>query len=149
MRKPLLVLLTILMFGAFAAFAQNNPSSPPSSAPQSAQGTSQAGTSAGEQTIDGCIIKKATTFYIQPSSGSPQKLSESSDVASNEGHHVVVHGSQQSGSAANAGNTNPSSAAGGQASGSSGEQTFNVTRVDSISSNCPANMKGNDTSNPK
>jgi len=149
MRKPFLVLLTMLVFCAFAAFAQNNPSSPTSSAPQSAQGANQTGTSAGEQTIDGCIVKKSTTFYIQPSSGAPQKLSESPDVASNEGHHVVVHGSQQSGSAANAGNTNPSSAAGGQSSGSSGEQTFNVTRVDSISSNCPANMQQKDNSNPK
>jgi hypothetical protein len=149
MRKPFLVLLTVLMFCAFAAFAQNNPSSPPNSAPQSAQGTSQTGTSAGEQTIDGCIIKKATTYYIQPSGGSPQKLSESPDVASNEGHHVVVHGSQQSGSAANAGNTNPSSAAGGQAGGSSGEQTFNVTRVETVATNCPASMQGKDTSNPK
>jgi hypothetical protein len=146
MRKPFLVLLTILVFCAFAAFAQNNPSSPPSSASQSAQSSSQAGAQAGEQTIDGCIIKKATTYYIQPSSGSPQKLSESPDVASNEGRHVVVHGSQQSGSAANAGNTNPPS---GQPGGSSGEQTFNVTRVETVATNCPASMKGNDTSNPK
>ena len=137
MRKPFLVLLTVLMFCAFAAFAQNNPSSPPNSAPQSAQGTSQTGTSAGEQTIDGCIVKKSTTYYIQPSSGSPTKLSASSDVASHVGHHVVVHGSQQSSSAANAGNTNPSSAASGQSSGSSADQTFNVTRVDMIATNCP------------
>ena len=139
MRKPLLVLLTILMFGAFAAFAQNSTSSPPSSAPPSAQTSSQSstGASAGEQTIDGCIVRIASTYYIQPANGSPTKLSGSSDVASHTGEHVVVHGSQQSSGAANAENTNPSSAAGGQSSGSSADQTFNVTRVDMIATNCP------------
>ena len=152
MRKPLLVLLTILMFGAFAAFAQDSTSSPPSSAPPSAQTSSQSstGASAGEQTIDGCIVRVASTYYIQPANGSPTKLSGSSDVASHTGEHVVVHGSQQSGGAPNAGNANPGapSAAGGQPSGSSGEQTFNVTRLDTVSTNCPASMQPKD-SNPK
>jgi hypothetical protein len=152
MRKPLLVLLTILMFGAFAAFAQNSTSSPPSSAPPSAQTSSQSstGASAGEQTIDGCIVRIASTYYIQPANGSPTKLSGSSDVASHTGEHVVVHGSQQSSGAANTGaNPGSSSAAGGQPSGSSGEQTFNVTRLDTVSTNCPAGMQPKDTSNPK
>jgi hypothetical protein len=140
MRKPLLVFLTILVFCAFSAFAQTNPSSQqPSSAPPSAQAGNQTstGASAGEQTIDGCIVKKSTTYYIQPSNGSPTKLSSSSDVASHVGHHVVVHGSQPSSGAGNAGNTNPSSAPGGQPSDSSADQTFNVTRVDMIATNCP------------
>ena len=149
MRK--LVFLTILMLGAFVALAQNKPSSQPSSAPPSAQAGSQnpTGRAPGEQTIEGCIVKQSTTYYIQPTSGgSPTKLSASSDVASHEGHDVVVHGSKQSSAASGAGNTSPSSAAGGQSSSSSADQTFNVTRVDMIATNCPAS-KGKDTSNPK
>src|SRR5262249_50333771 len=117
----------------------------PSSGAPPDQSQTATGAQAGEQTIDGCIIKKSTTFFIQPSGGPPTKLSESPDVASHEGQHVVVHGSQQRSSASGAG-TNPSAA--GQPSGSSGEQTFNVTRVDTVATNCPAEMKG-DTSNPK
>jgi hypothetical protein len=150
MSKPLLVLLTILMFGAFAAFAQDNTSSPPSSAPPSAQTSSQSstGTSAGEQTIDDCIVRVASTYYIQPANGSPTKLSGSSDLASHTGEHVVVHGSQQSSGAANTGANPGASSAGGQPSGSPAEQTFNVTRLDTVSTNCPASMQPKD-SNPK
>lgn len=150
MRKSLLVVLTTLTFCAFAAFAQDNPTSPPSSAsppaqagsqtstPQSAQAGSQ--TAAGEQTIEGCIVRQATTYFIQPASGPPEKLSESPDVAKNEGSHVVVHGTEQSSSASNAANPESSPAATGQPS--SAEPTFNVTRVDTVETNCPDSMKG-------
>jgi hypothetical protein len=151
MRKSLFAFLTILLFGTFGAVAQNTTNSPPSSTSPSPQDSSQSSTgqSAGEQTIEGCIVRESSTYYIQPTSGSRTKLNTSTDVASNVGNHVVVHGAQQSSSASNAG-TNPgsSSATSGQST-SSGDQTFNVTRVDTIATNCPANMGGKDTSNPK
>src|SRR5262249_18787664 len=116
MRK-LLLLVTILTFCAFVTFAQNPSSQPSSQYPSSQQPSSGAppdqssqtatGAQAGEQTIDGCIIKKSTTYYIQPSGGAPTKLGESPDVASHEGQHVVVHGSQQGSSASGAAGTNP------------------------------------------
>jgi len=159
MRKPFLVLFTMLMFCAVAAFAQDTSSSSQTPNSPSAQAGSQSstGTSGGEQTIDGCIIQQQTDYYIQPSgSGTPEKLSGSPEVASHVGHHVVVHGTQQATSASNAGSNNPgsSSAASSQSSSSTAGQTFDVTKVDMVSTNCPASMQGNtgaqsDTSNPK
>jgi len=148
MRKPLFVLLTILTSCACTAFAQGNPSSSASPASPSVQAGSQAstGTAAGEQTMEGCIVREATTYYIQPVNGPRQKLSESQDVAKNEGNHVVVHGTAQSSSASSAGNPASAPAASGQPSASSGDQAFNVTRVDTIATNCPDSMKGK--SNP-
>ena len=72
--QPNLFPLRVLCaFTAFARLQQNldNTSSPPSSAPQSAQDTSQSSTgrSAGEQKLEGCIMRAASTYYIQPSSG--------------------------------------------------------------------------------
>jgi len=86
MPAPLLFFSQFLMFCAFVVIVQDNPSSPPSSALSSAQDSSHSSTetSAGEQTIEGCIRRGSTTYYIQPISGSPKKLSGSPDVASHE-----------------------------------------------------------------
>jgi hypothetical protein len=179
MRKPLLIVVTILMFFAFSAFAQDNPSSPSSASPsaqsgsqgtqpssgstgsmsqgsgQSSSNSSMSGGGANDQTIEGCIVKQETDYYIQPSSGgAPTKVS-GSDVAAHVGHHVVVHGSQQSSSASNAANpsSGSSSSAASPSSGSSGDQTFNVTKVEMIATDC-GSSKGNsgtspDSANPK
>jgi hypothetical protein len=173
MRKSLLVVFTVLMFSVFSAFAQSTAGSPGATSP-SAQGSSSnqsspamsgdqssmsqsssASGNAAEHTIEGCIVRQETDYYIQPASGQPTKLSGSQDLASHVGHHVVVHGSNQSTSASNASTPGPysgSAASSGQSSDSSG--AFNVTKLEMISTDCPSAMRGNtgsspDTTNPK
>ncbi len=156
MRKSLLVVLTMLTFCVFSAYAQSTGSSTgaagdQASTPGSSQSQASTGSgNGGDQTLEGCIVREQTDYYIQPSGGgTPTKLSGSTDVSSHVGHHVVVHGSPSAASSA----SSSGSATSGQSS-DSGAQTFNVTKLEMVSTDCPASAQPNpgssqDSANPK
>jgi hypothetical protein len=129
--------------------------------------------SGGEKTLDGCIVREQTDYFIQPESGDRERLTGSQDLSSQVGKHVKVHGTENSNSAANnssgssadrtstsgsaksetqnnaagsmAGNSGSSNASGTGASSNSGSnwsgKELAVTRVDSVSESCPANIQ--------
>lgn len=186
MKKNALLFAVVLVF-AFAVAAQDSrgsstsqyPSSGSSQSDASQQSTgsmgqsgSQAGstTSSGQSstdqtagaTVEGCIYREASEYFIYPTHGSEMKVS-GQDVSSHVGHHVKLHGSQNAAasSSANAGGvsgavgdttTSPgtqSSAQGsmagnkgqaGSASATSGNE-FVVERVDMVSATCPAKIR--------
>jgi hypothetical protein len=103
---------------------------------QGSAGMSQS-SSAGSQTVEGCIVREETDYYIVPEQGSAQKLNGNpSQLNQHVGHHVQVQGTTSGGSTAS------STASGSNA----GSQEFNVAEVDMISTNCPANWNPSEMS---
>jgi hypothetical protein len=106
-----------------------------------------------QKSLEGCVVREDTYYYLQPKHGQRVRLSPSSDVSQNEGHHVRLHGSQSNSNATNNGSnqtansgasesqSQDANSAGGM--NSSNGQEFLVSRVDLISSTCPAEYKGN------
>ena len=45
-----------------------------------------------EHSMEGCIVREDTYYYLQPERGERVRLSQNDDVAKNEGHQVRVHG---------------------------------------------------------
>ncbi len=136
----ILLALTFLLF-ATAAIAQTSSSSgqysnPSSASPQAS--SSQAGASS-QQTIEGCLVKESSDFFLVPKSGNPIKLEATAreDLAEHEGHKVKVTGNETSMGAAASGSSagtagtaagtpssaerNPSSAASGAVGSSAGQ----------------------------
>lgn len=121
--------------------------------------------SASEKTLDGCIVKEQTDYFIQPASGDREKLT-GTDVSSHVGHHVTLHGTETA-SAASSNSSDRSSTSGtgsaetqnnaaGSMAGNSGSSNatgtasnssnpsgkdFNVTKVDMVSESCPADIQ--------
>ncbi|HUN89767.1 MAG TPA: hypothetical protein VMU28_13290 [Terriglobales bacterium] len=178
MRKYSLVLLTVALLTLFTvsvaaqsssdngsaqgSSAQSN-SSAPSQSGSSSDTNAQASASSGQQSLDGCVVKENTDYFIQPVSGERRHLTGSQDLSSSVGKHVRVQGTDQtstasnagtssnstSGSASNeaqnnaagsiAGNSGSSNASG--ASGSAGAPDFLVTKVETVSESCPADIQ--------
>jgi hypothetical protein len=121
---------------------------------------SQSGTSTTNQSsLEGCIVKHETDYFLQPDNGQAVKLNSSQELSQHVGHHVRVEGNVNNGLNSNATGTeaNSSSASNGSYgsnSASTGKvengnsspsgtqyQTFDVTRVDMISESCPSGMQ--------
>ncbi len=141
-------------------------------------GTSQAdtGRKAKEKTIEGCVVRQETDYYIFPKNGQAERISSSGQgVSEHLGHHVKLHGTEQPAS-----NTSASSTTGGTSgtagtstsantgantggaygsvgantgasntagtSGAASNKEFIVDRVDMVSETCPANIQSKATS---
>jgi hypothetical protein len=108
--------------------------------PAASSTMSQSGTSTTDQSsLEGCIVKLETDYFLQPENGQPVKLNSSQDLSQHIGHRVRIEGniSRQA---------NPSASTGKMENGSSSPsgtqyQTINVTRVDMISESCPSGMQ--------
>jgi len=120
--------------------------------------------SAGEKTLDGCVVKEQNDYFIQPASGDRERLVGTADLSSHVGHEVKVHGNEQmatassdrtstSGSATaesqnnaagsiagNAGSSNANGTSAAAGSNWSGKD-FMVTKVDMVSASCPADIQ--------
>jgi hypothetical protein len=128
----------------------STPSSNPQSTSPSGSAESQSSAGTSGNSLDGCIVKEGTEYFIQPTNGSPRvKLNTSEDLSAHVGHHVKVEGTPSTGSS-NASNMGSSSTgttgssnmgASSQGSSSGMGETFNVTRVDMISTTCPTSAK--------
>jgi hypothetical protein len=158
---------------------------------QSSMNNQSQSNSAQEQTIEGCVTKRETDYYITPmnSTGTPVRLHGNQDLGSSENHHVRVTGHYQNGTSGqttsqnsayngnssynssnangqstsqnsayngnstyNASNPNGTKGTTSQNSAYNGNSTYNtgnpggqngqdflVTRVETVSSTCPAN----------
>jgi hypothetical protein len=55
-------------------------------------------TSGAEQTVEGCIVKESSDYFLIPSHGNPIELQASSgqDLSAHAGHKVKVHGTESS-----------------------------------------------------
>lgn len=145
--------------------------------PATSSTMSQSGTSTTNQSsLEGCIVKQETDYFLQPETGQAVKLNSSQDLSQHVGHRVRVEGnvnnavnSNASGAESNS-SANSSSAANGSYGANSGAstgkaengssspsgtqyQTFDVTRVDMISESCPSGMQNqsvpNNSQSPK
>ena len=192
MKRLLSFALPIVLATALAAWAQSDTTPSPSStnqatSPSSSSSTqsntqnsanpatsstmSQSGTSTTNQSsLEGCVIKHETDYFLQPETGQPVKLSSSQDLSQHVGHRVRVEGnvnnavnsnatgtesnsSMNSSSASNGSyGSNSSTSTGKVENGSSSPsgthyQTFDVTRVDMVSETCPSGMQNQSTPN--
>jgi hypothetical protein len=125
--------------------------------PATSNSMSQSGTSTTNQSsLEGCVIKRETDYFLQPETGQPVRLNSSRDLSQHVGHQVRVEGNVNNGATSNEAAANSSygsnSAASGTASTGKVEngntspsgtqyQTIDVTRVDMISKTCPSGMQ--------
>ncbi len=100
-------------------------------------------TSAGaEKTLDGCIVKEQTDYFIQPASGDAERLI-GSDVSAHAGHHVKVHGSEAAGSGSSASNSSASSSERTATSGSASTEAQNNSAGSMAGNAGSSNASGN------
>jgi len=136
-------------------------------ASSSSMGTS---TRAGKaKTIQGCVFRRETDYFIVPTKGQPERISNSGQsVSEHVGHEVKLHGTEQpsaeasatgstaGGTAGMAANTNTETGSGAGTTGSmagntprskssaeAGNREFVVDRVSMVSETCPANVQKN------
>jgi hypothetical protein len=148
MRKYTLLVLAVALLFAMGMMAQTGSGSSgsssqyPSSSDQSGmQSGSQAGSSgtAASKTVEGCVVRQATDYFIYPASGQPQHVSGSGqDVSAHLGHQVKAHGTSQPSTSASSSGASGSTSASTGSSGSAGGTDFVVDKVDMIATNCPA-----------
>ena len=208
MRKLVFVLMMIVAVSLFTAFAvaqtpggttgTNQTSQGTSATPDSTSNSSAPVTgaqtdpntvnahgndmSAGEKTLDGCVVKEQSDYFIQQKDGDRERLAGTQDFSAHVGHEVMVHGSEQASMASNssaaskdmsapassdrtstsgsastetqnnaagsiAGNAGSSNATGTgattstSASSSWSGKDFMVTKVDMVSTSCPADIQ--------
>jgi len=98
--------------------------------------------SAGEKTLDGCIVKEQTDYLIEPAMGDRERLT-GSDVSSHVGHHVKVHGTEAAASASNS-----SGAAGTTGSMASNDRTSTSGSASSESQNNAAGSIAGNAGSP-
>ena len=98
------------------------------------QGDQSANKNSGQQqTIEGCLVRKETAFYIQPHDGDATRVNaEDQDLSSHMGQDIQLTGNMQ-----------PDNS---QASPSSTGSTANapqlvVTRVDVVAATCPDDIQ--------
>jgi hypothetical protein len=138
--------------------------------PATSSTMSQSGTSTTNQSsLEGCIVKHETDYFLQPESGQAVKLNSSQDLSQHVGHRVRVEGNVNNGLNSNATGTESNSSMNssptsngsyGSNSASTGKvengssspsgtqyQTFDVTRVDMISESCPSGMQNQSAPN--
>jgi hypothetical protein len=114
----------------------------------------QSASAGNAQTVEGCVIRRESAYYIQPATGDKTKLnSGGQDLDSHVGHNVRVSGNMNnspspSGSAQSSGGTVGASDTG------TAEPELLVSRVDMISESCPPEIQkkadaDKNKSNPK
>ncbi len=186
MRKYSILVLAVALFFAIGMMAQTSSGSSSTTgsdqtgmqSPQSAQtSTSDMGSSSDqkgkEKTVEGCVVRAQTDYFIFPKNGQPEHISSSGqDVSAHLGHHVKLHGTEQpssshTASGSTSGGTSGAAASNtpgtsGSSSGSTGNvgantagsvnesdtgatknKEFVVERVDMVSESCPADIQKN------
>jgi hypothetical protein len=144
MKKYVSIMAVLLLFGltmwAQAGTSNQNSNSGSTSMSEQNSGNSSYGqssssgmnqSSSSSKSVEGCIVRQETDYYIVPEQGSAKKLTDNTgEVGQHVGHHVKVTGAETSSSAATSGGT----------SGSNAEnEGFIVAEVNMVSANCPAN----------
>ena len=65
----------------------------------SSTGSTQTASKGKEKTVDGCITQQGSDFYLATKKGGMWKLSSADSLSAHLGHHVKVHGTQDTTSA--------------------------------------------------
>ncbi|MBV8208106.1 MAG: hypothetical protein JO041_15080 [Acidobacteria bacterium] len=140
-----------------------------SSLPQSSASESSQANSGQQQTLEGCVTKKETDYFITPDNGSAIRLRGSQDLASAEGHRARItghYGNETASATAGTSQSSPGSTGGssnsqalpqsGSANAGAGSgtatasvgQDFLVTEVQATSTTCPSGSQGTGSSQP-
>jgi hypothetical protein len=122
MRKytVLAVAVAFLLFG-LGAVAQTSAGTHPSQTTTTTTTTTNQTTTTGhERSVEGCVVKEASDYFLIPHSGHPIELQATTgeDLSAHEGHRVKIQGMESSmaaGSAAGAGAAGTGGAAGAAA----------------------------------
>lgn len=161
--------------GASSSPESNRQSSSPTANPGSSSTMAQSGTTAtSSPSVEGCIERQQTEYYLQPETGQAIRLNSSQDLGAHVGHRVRVEGTMNQGTASNPGSNTygkdgtsaTTNATGGtsstsadrsstavqsdsaQAASGGPAQEMLVTRVDMISETCPAGMQNSPKNSP-
>jgi len=121
--------------------------------PATSSTMAQSGINAGSPTsLEGCVIRQQTDYFLQLDTGQPVKLNSSEDLSQHVGHRVRVQGTSTSTSGSSA--SNPTNSTGGEASSEANNQSqeIMVTQVETISETCPSpnqSVPNNNSQSPK
>jgi hypothetical protein len=100
----------------------------------------QSASAGNAQSVEGCVIRRESAFYIQPATGDKTKLnSGGQDLDSHVGKNVRVSGNMNN-SGSQSGNAQSSTGATGTDTGAA-EPELLVTRVDVIADSCPPEIQ--------
>ena len=110
---------------------QSSTSGAPATSGQTGDMTKGSATAKGEKTLKGCIVSEGGQNMLEEKGGQKIALA-GQDVSAHAGHEVKLHGTYESGGAA----SDMSKTSTGTGAAGAGK-TFNVTKVDMVSENCP------------
>jgi hypothetical protein len=97
-----------------------------------------------EQSMEGCIVRRESGYYLEPGTVPALRLRGAQDLSSAANHLARVYGHAENGSSgATAGRAGKTEAAGGE---SAAAQDFQVARVQTLPESCPG--IGSGASNP-
>lgn len=171
MKRLLSLALPFVLASALAAWAQSDTTPSPSSTnqatspssssskqsntqnstptqanPATSSTMSQSGTTATSQpSLEGCVIRRQTDYFLQPDNGQPVKLNSSQDLSQHVGHRVRVEGSMNNGANSNGTSTADNGASQSGSQSGTQYQEIMVTKVDMISETCPSAMQNQST----
>lgn len=158
MKKHLSIFLIAPIFFALSALGQSSDqssatqnsassvqNSSSAAANQSAndQSAASSGSASAGESMEGCVVKQETDYFIQPVNGNRLHLNaQSTDLSSYVGQDVRVHGkhwnpNNQNNENNSQASSQPSGAPVSGAVATGKGQDFLVDRVDVISTNCP------------
>lgn len=137
------------------------------SASNSGSDSESAGNSGAHKTLEGCLVKENTDYFIEPMNGQREKLNSTEDLSSKVGKKVRVEGSEQDATASSASSSSPSNTSGsgsaetqnnaagsiagnagssnatgtGASAAGSNSREFQVTKIETVSESCPASAQ--------
>ncbi|MCU1287254.1 MAG: hypothetical protein JWO13_3604 [Acidobacteriales bacterium] len=152
------LILTVASFVTVASGCSKVQSKSANDSAQTGQSSSASSQDQNSQTVEGCVVKRETAYYIQPATGDQMRVSSSGqDLSANVGQHVRATGTSstntQSSTSGGMSGTQ-SSSTGTSGSSSSNEPELLVTKVDVVAQSCPPDIqnridKQNRSKNPK
>ena len=99
---------------------------------------------ASSSSLEGCVVRQQTDFFLIPQSGNPVHLTDSgsANLGSHVGHHVRVQGSQSMAGLTSPGTSDTTGGATGTASGTTGGSSTSDTTGSTIGANSGSNSGG-------
>jgi hypothetical protein len=148
MRKVFLLILALAFLLSVSAMAQVSPRHKSSTTTTTTTTSTTTSVTGPEHSIEGCIAKESTDYFLVPRRGEPFQLqaNESRDLGALEGHRVKVTGKEVPARATSqSANEEAGSVAAQQSSGTGNDlhrlanRQLVVDQVRSISQTCPVN----------
>ncbi|HXB20944.1 MAG TPA: hypothetical protein VNV88_06155 [Candidatus Solibacter sp.] len=131
-RHALLLLLAVAVVAQLSSGCKSTTTKANNAQPSEQSSTTRADSG---QTIEGCILRKETAFYIEPRTGEMTRLNAGSqDLNAHMGHNVRLTGTM------NQPGANPP-ASDTSKPGADNAPEFLVTRVDMVEEACPADIQ--------